>query len=148
MRFPTFHRPSSSSDMDASIEEKEACNHRKNVPSEVLPLPPLQYTREPEHDNDPEDLISIMTTMQQKELDKYNPLQRFEYPLSSNAPLPQDNDNFNRKKTLIVDDECRTRMLEWSLKVSEEVLYSSPIRYFYLSLSLRLPILLYQRQTQ
>jgi len=108
--------------MGASIVKD--CNNLTNGSSEVLPLLSLQYIREPEHDNnnDHEDLISPVT-MQQKELDNYNPLQRFEYPLSSNTPLSEDNDNINKKKSLIVDEECRTRMSKWCTKVSEEVLY-------------------------
>lgn len=122
MRFPTFHRHHgllSSGDIDASIAKE--CNNPTNDSSELLPLSPLQYIRESEQDNnnDHEDLISTMSTMQQKELDNYNPLQRFEYPLSSNTPLPEDNDNINKKKSLIVDDECRSQMLKWCLKVSE-----------------------------
>jgi len=126
MRFPTFHRhndhaPSSSGDMDAS-KVNEAYNHPKNMSSEQLPLPPFQYIRETEHDDDHEELlISIISRMQQKELDSYNPLQRFEYPVvPSRAQLQQHGiDESNNEKVLVVDEECRTRMLEWCLKVSE-----------------------------
>ena len=127
MRFPTFHRHHgllSSGDIDASIAKE--CNNSTNDSSELLPLSPLQYIRESEQDNnnDHEDLISTMSTMQQKELDNYNPLQRFEYPLSSNTPLPQDYDDdiINKKKTSIVDEECRTRMLKWCSNVSVSLL--------------------------
>ena len=73
MRFPTFHRHHgllSSGDIDASIAKE--CNNSTNDSSELLPLSPLQYIRESEQDNE-EELISIMSTMQQKELDNYNP---------------------------------------------------------------------------
>ena len=126
MRFPTFHRhhdaPSSSGDMDASIVN-EAYNHPKNMSSEQLPLPPFQYIRETEHDDDHEELVSIISRMQQKELDSYNPLQRFEYPVvPSKAQLQQhnnDDNNINKKRISVVDEECRTRMFEWCIKVSE-----------------------------
>ena len=122
MRFPTFHRHHgllSSGNIDASIAKE--CNNPTNDSSGVLP-PTFQYIRETEHDDDHEELISIISRMQQKELDSYNPLQRFEYPLSSNAPLPQDNNddnNINKKRISVVDDECRSQMLKWCIKVNE-----------------------------
>lgn len=73
--------------------------------------------------------VSIILAMHEKEVGVYGPEQKFTYPEQEKLP---SHDNTREKKTLMVDvridsqyqacqNECRSRMLEWSTKVSASI---------------------------
>ena len=68
-----------------------------------------------------DELVSVILAMHETETGgAYDPGQKFTYPEQEKQP-PNDECTKRNKKSLIVDDGCRTRMLEWSSKVSFRV---------------------------
>ena len=66
-----------------------------------------------------DELVSVILAMHDTETGgAYDPGKKFTYPEQEKQPSNDDSCTKKEKKTLIVDDDCRTRMLEWSSKVS------------------------------
>ena len=118
MKFAIFHRyqESSSTSSKGVLDVKEALKQ--------LPPPPLVPSQESsttcDHMNMAQDeLVSVILAMHDTETGgAYDPGKKFTYPAQEKQPTNDDSCTKKEKKTLIVDDDCRTRMLEWSSKVS------------------------------
>lgn len=119
MKFAIFHRYQESSSSTSSkgvLDVKEALKQ--------LPPPPLVPSQESsttcDHMNMAQDeLVSVILAMHDTETGgAYDPGKKFTYPAQEKQPSNDDSCTKKEKKTLIVDDDCRTRMLEWSSKVS------------------------------
>ena len=111
MKFPTiFHRSTSS----------RVSNDEDTSPSDLLSTPlhlsESSYDHRARHQDDSrhqDDLISVISAMQESENGLYNPTRKFTYHVNTIADPMQC-----QSITPLVDEECRTRMLTWCSNVS------------------------------
>ena len=105
MKFPTiFHRSTSS----------RVSNDEDTSPSDLLSTP--LHSSEHSYDHrarHQDDLISVISAMQESENGLYNPTRKFTYHVNNIADPMQC-----QSITPLVDEECRTRMLTWCSNVS------------------------------
>ena len=105
MKFPTiFHRSTSS----------RVSKDEDTSPSDLLSTP--LHSSEHSYDHrvrHQDDLISVISAMQESENGLYNPTRKFTYHVNNIADPMQC-----RSITPLVDEECRTRMLTWCSNVS------------------------------
>lgn len=115
MRLPILHHHCDSSVVFASMDART--EQENNASDELKPMP----LTDPETYNDGAGkLIPIIAAMQQQESENgaYNPSGRFAYRTEQPQDGEQRNDDYaNKKKILVVDERCRSKMLEWCTKM-------------------------------
>ena len=105
MKFPKIFYHSSSSMVS---------NDEDTSPSDLLSTP--LHLSEPSYDHrarHQDDLVSIISAMQESENGLYNPTRKFTYHININVANPMQ-----QVASPLVDEVCRTRMLTWCSHVS------------------------------
>jgi len=112
MKFPSFHRHHDRSSSWCPSEEADHCDIGKPLPSE-----PAQHNTDKEQDM----MEAIAAMHQSEEGGPYDPSGKFNYHPRQYGVLEQRTDAdglFEEKANTMVDEKCRTKMLDWCSKVS------------------------------